>query len=51
MLTLKLFVWNLLFWKWFFKEAARGWGANSGPLDFIYFLIFITLLLSHSVVW
>jgi hypothetical protein len=25
---------------YFFKEVARGWGANPGPLDFIYFLIF-----------
>jgi hypothetical protein len=32
----------------FFKEVARGWGANPGPLDFIYFLIFTTLPLSHS---
>jgi hypothetical protein len=30
------------------KEVARGWGANPGPLDFIYFLIFTTLPLSHS---
>jgi hypothetical protein len=34
---------------WFFKEVARaGWGVNPGPLDFIYFLIFTTLPLSHS---
>jgi hypothetical protein len=38
---------NVFFLK---KEVARGtwWGANPGPLDFIYFLIFTTLPLSHS---
>jgi hypothetical protein len=37
----------------FKKEVARGpggpgGGANPGPLDFIYFLIFTTLPLSYS---
>jgi hypothetical protein len=32
----------------FLKEVARGWGVNPGPLNFIYFLIFTTLPLSHS---
>jgi hypothetical protein len=27
---------------------TKGWGANPGPLNFIYFLIFTTLPLSHS---
>jgi hypothetical protein len=34
---------------YYFDEVARGgWGANPGPLDLIYFLIFTTLPLSHS---
>jgi hypothetical protein len=32
----------------FFLKGCPGWGANPGPLDFIYFLIFTTLPLSHS---
>jgi hypothetical protein len=32
----------------FFKRGCQGWGANPGPLNFIYFLIFTTLPLSHS---
>jgi hypothetical protein len=32
----------------FKKRGCPGWGANPGPLDFIYFLIFTTLPLSHS---
>jgi hypothetical protein len=33
----------------FFKRNCPGWwGANPGPLDFVYFLIFTTLPLSHS---
>jgi hypothetical protein len=32
----------------FFSKGCPGWGANPGPLDLIYFLIFTTLLLSHS---
>jgi hypothetical protein len=33
------------------KEVARRWGANPGPLNFIYFLIFTTLPLSHKLEW
>jgi hypothetical protein len=33
---------------YFFKRGCPGWGANPGPLNFIYFLIFTTLPLSHS---
>jgi hypothetical protein len=32
----------------FFCPGCPGWGANPGPLDFIYFLIFSILPLSHS---
>jgi hypothetical protein len=32
----------------FLIKGCPGWGANPGPLDFIYFLIFTTLRLSHS---
>jgi hypothetical protein len=32
----------------FLKRGCPGWGANPGPLDFIYFIIFTTLPLSHS---
>jgi hypothetical protein len=32
----------------FLKRGCPGWGANTGPVDFIYFLIFTTLPLSHS---
>jgi hypothetical protein len=32
----------------FKKRGCPGWGANPGPLNFIYFLIFTTLPLSHS---
>jgi hypothetical protein len=32
----------------FLKKGCPGWGANPGPLIFIYFLIFTTLPLSHS---
>jgi hypothetical protein len=31
----------------FFKKGCPGWGANPGLLNFIYFLIFTTLPLSH----
>jgi hypothetical protein len=31
-----------------FLKGCPGWGANPGPLNFIYFLIFTTLPLSHS---
>jgi hypothetical protein len=30
------------------KRGCPGWGANPGPLDLIYFLIFTTLPLSCS---
>jgi hypothetical protein len=30
------------------NRLPGGWGATPGPLDFIYFLIFTTLPLSHS---
>jgi hypothetical protein len=30
------------------KKGYPGWGANPGPLNIIYFLIFATLPLSHS---
>jgi hypothetical protein len=30
------------------KRGCPGWGSNLGPVDFMYFLIFTTLLLSHS---
>jgi hypothetical protein len=30
------------------KEVAGGWGANPGPLNLIYFIIFTTLPLSNS---
>jgi hypothetical protein len=30
------------------KEVARGGERTRGPLDFVYFLIFTTLPLSHS---
>jgi hypothetical protein len=30
------------------RRGCPGWGATPGPLDFIYFLIFTTLLLSRS---
>jgi hypothetical protein len=40
--------WAVICFGHFFKEDARGWGANPGPHNFIYFLIFITLPLSHS---
>jgi hypothetical protein len=39
---------DCLLWAVFFKRGCPGWGANPGPLDFIYFLIFTTLPLSHS---
>jgi hypothetical protein len=32
----------------FKKRGCPGWGANLGALNFIYFLIFTTLPLSHS---
>jgi hypothetical protein len=32
----------------FFERGCPGWGANPGPLNIIYFLIFTTLPLSHS---
>jgi hypothetical protein len=40
----------ILFYFYFFfkKRGCPGSGANPGPLDFIYVLIFTTLPLSHS---
>jgi hypothetical protein len=32
----------------FLKRGCPGWGANPGPLDYIYFLICTTLPLRHS---
>jgi hypothetical protein len=37
-----------VFLKHFLKRGCPGWGPDPGPLDFIYFLIFTTLPLSHN---
>jgi hypothetical protein len=39
-----------VFWDrcFLFFKGCPGWGAKPGPLNFIYFLIFTTLPLSHS---
>jgi hypothetical protein len=35
-----LFSFSLTLCSYFFKRGCPGWGANPGPLDIIYFLIF-----------
>jgi hypothetical protein len=44
----RFFSFSLFLFFSFLKRGCPGWGANRGPLNLIYFLIFTTLPLSHS---